>query len=663
MSRFRTLSAKLGLIGGTLLLVALASISFTLWASWQLEGGAAAVNEAGRMRMQTWRIAQTLGRGDTAQLAQQVAQFDRSVVLLRNGDPARPLFLPHDARSTQAFLDVQRDWQTLRAQWTGSAAPNAAEAARQAEAFVQHIDVLVSSVETRLSSLTGILNALQLFMVALTVASAVTLLYSAYLFVFNPLERLQTGLARAREGDLSARVTVDSSDEFGELSEGFNRMAETLQGLYQNLEVKVEEKTVRLAAQHERLSTLYQATAFAAHAATLDELAQGFAQRVRRAAHADAAAIRWSDEGNRRYVMLASDGLPAEVAANEHCVMTGDCLCAQPQEEALTRVIPIRSESTEPLLGHCERAGYRTVVSVPVRLQDRLVGEMDLFYTTQATLTDEDRGLLDTLANHLAVAIEGLRASALEREAAVAAERGLLARELHDSIAQSLAFMKIQIALLRAALRRDDDAQVARTVGELEAGIHESLSDVRELLVHFRTRSGVALRRHSRHAAALRTTRSGQPGWLQRPDADERVRRRRRPATLRRGDARPAVAARAQPQGRIRIRVHRARSRHAPQSRTDGNAARHRIAHVVLVARHVQHDDGEPAAASLAASPAARCVDCRCTSAGHRCAAGGAATSQSRCVAQRAAPDSGRRADYRAARPALGAPARPLEPA
>ncbi|WEY40654.1 type IV pili methyl-accepting chemotaxis transducer N-terminal domain-containing protein [Paraburkholderia sp. SUR17] len=501
MSRFRTLSAKLGLIGGTLLLVALSSISFTLWASWQLEGGAAAVNEAGRMRMQTWRIAQTLGRGDAVQLAQQVAQFDRSVVLLQSGDPARPLFLPHDARSTQAFLDVQRDWQTLRAQWTGPAAPSAAEAARQAEAFVEHIDVLVSSVETRLSSLTGILNALQLFMVALTVASAVTLLYSAYLFVFNPLERLQTGLARAREGDLSARVAVDSSDEFGQLSEGFNRMAETLQGLYQNLEVKVEEKTVRLAAQHERLSTLYQATAFAAHAATLDELAQGFAQRVRRAAHADAAAIRWSDEANRRYVMLASDGLPAEVAANEHCVMTGDCLCAQPQEEALTRVIPIHSESAEAMLGHCERAGYRTVVSVPVRLQDRLVGEMDLFYQTQAALTDEDRGLLDTLANHLAVAIEGLRASALEREAAVAAERGLLARELHDSIAQSLAFMKIQIALLRAALRRDDDAQVTRTVGELDAGIHESLSDVRELLVHFRTRTN-----EEDIAAALRIT-------------------------------------------------------------------------------------------------------------------------------------------------------------
>ena len=62
MTRSRTLRAKLGAVGGALLLLALLSIGLTLWVTWQLEGGAAAVNEAGRMRMQTWRMAQTLGQ-------------------------------------------------------------------------------------------------------------------------------------------------------------------------------------------------------------------------------------------------------------------------------------------------------------------------------------------------------------------------------------------------------------------------------------------------------------------------------------------------------------------------------------------------------------------------------------------------------------------------
>ena len=97
MPRSWSLSAKLGAIGGALLLMAFASIGLTLWVTWQLEGGAAAVNEAGRMRMQTWRMAQTLARADAQQIAGLAAQFDQSVSVLQTGDPARPLLVPHDA--------------------------------------------------------------------------------------------------------------------------------------------------------------------------------------------------------------------------------------------------------------------------------------------------------------------------------------------------------------------------------------------------------------------------------------------------------------------------------------------------------------------------------------------------------------------------------------
>jgi two-component system nitrate/nitrite sensor histidine kinase NarX len=489
MRRAWTLSTKLGAIGGALLLMAMASIGLTLWVTWQLEGGAAAVNEAGRMRMQTWRLAQTLAGDDATRIEALAAQFDQSVILLRSGDPARPLFVPQDERSQAAFADVQRGWAVLSRAWVGAPAPAAPEVARQAQAFVDRIDIFVSAIEHQLSRLTAILNASQFMMVALAIGSAVTLLYSAYLFVFNPLARLQSGLARVGEGDLAARVEVSSDDEFGALAAGFNRMAQTLQGLYQNLEAKVQEKTLRLETQHARLAALYEAAAFVAHATTLDELARGFAQQVRRVARADASAVRWSDEANQRYLLLASDCLPQALVDEEQCIRAGDCFCGPPQAQATTRVIPLRSAGGPGLLGHCQRIGYEAVVSVPVRLQERLVGEINLFYRHATTLAEDDSALLETLASHLAGAIEGLRVGALERESAVAEERGLLARELHDSIAQSLAFLKIQVGLLRQAVRREDAEQVGRTLGELDAGVHESLSDVRELLVHFRTRT------------------------------------------------------------------------------------------------------------------------------------------------------------------------------
>jgi len=418
-----------------------------------------------------------------------LARFDQTLALLRSGDPTRPLFVPHDTASQTAFGQVQKDWQALRERWAASPAPSAAETTLQAETYVGHVDAFVNAIESQLSRWTALLNAFQFVMMALALASAVALLYSAYLFVFNPLARLQAGLARVGEGDLAARVEASSDDEFGVLADGFNRMAQTLQGLYQNLEARVQEKTLRLETERARLAALYEAAAFVASATTLDELARGFARQVRRVARADASAVRWSDETNQRYLMLASDCLPQQVIDAETCVATGDCFCGQPRASARTRVIAIRSTGAERMPGHCERAGFETVISVPVRLHERLVGELNLFYRSTATLNEEDRALLETLASHLAGAIEGVRAGALEREAAVAEERGLLARELHDSIAQGLSFQKIQVGLLRDALRRQDPTRAERVLDELDAGVRESLSDVRELLLHFRTRT------------------------------------------------------------------------------------------------------------------------------------------------------------------------------
>jgi two-component system nitrate/nitrite sensor histidine kinase NarX len=85
--------------------------------------------------------------------------------------------------------------------------------------------------------------------------------------------------------------------------------------------------------------------------------------------------------------------------------------------------------------------------------------------------------------------MENLRLNALEKEAAVSQERTFLARELHDSIAQSLAFLKIQLQLMRDAIGSGDARQIEKTLSEIDAGVRESYGDVRELLVHFRTRA------------------------------------------------------------------------------------------------------------------------------------------------------------------------------
>ena len=109
--RHWSLGAKLALVGAPFLLLAVLSIALTLWVSWQLDGGAAAVNEAGRMRMQAYRMSMAVGTGETVVLPQFATEFERSLDLLRHGDLERPLFVPWDDGIHRRFAVVERDWE------------------------------------------------------------------------------------------------------------------------------------------------------------------------------------------------------------------------------------------------------------------------------------------------------------------------------------------------------------------------------------------------------------------------------------------------------------------------------------------------------------------------------------------------------------------------
>ena len=411
-----SLANKLMRLGVGMLLVALASIGLTLWVTWQLEGGAGAVNEAGRMRMQTWRLVSAV-QSDVPQpgIRTLVAQFDQSLALLRQGDRARPLFMPWSDAVTGEFESVNRIWAQQRNQWLLTPRPMAADAMRAADTFVTAIESLVSAMEHQLSRLTAILNLFQFGMMALAIGGSVVMLYTGYLYVINPLGHLQQGLGRIEAGDFATRIEVDIQDEFGQVAAGFNGMAGKLQTMYEGLEAQVEAKTRRIEAQRARMEALYEVSAFLASANTIEELSRGFSQRVRAVMKADAVAVRWSDDANQRYLMLASDCFPQEMVDEERSLIAGACACGNLQPDARTRVIPILSHEAAPMRD-CIRAGYQSLVSVPVRLQQRLIGEIDLFFRSDVKLGPEEVELLDALASHLASALEGLRAAALERE-------------------------------------------------------------------------------------------------------------------------------------------------------------------------------------------------------------------------------------------------------
>jgi two-component system nitrate/nitrite sensor histidine kinase NarX len=486
------LGSKLAVVGLPFLMAALLSIVATLWVSWQLDGGAAAVNEAGRMRMQAYRMALVVSSQEHGELVALEKEFSQSLDVLRHGDTERPLFMPWDEKVRVHFSNVQTDWAAFQSHWLTkeSSISSHDPLVLRAETvrFVADIDALVASIEAHMARWTSILHLLQMGVLSLAIFGAAVLIFTGYRFVLEPVTLLKQAIQKIQAGDWGARVERVTSDEFGTLADGFNTMAEHLQRMYKNLETKVKEKTLELEEKSERLESLYEVTAMVANATHLDALAQDFSKSMLRIARADAVAVRWSDQANQRFIMLASTGLPSSMVEDEQCLHAGDCHCGAIATDHQLRVIPIYALAPAALQ-HCAKAGFSTVVNVPIRIYERVMGEVDLFFHARVSPSEAERSLYEALNSHLASAMENLRLNALEKEAAVSQERQLIASELHDSIAQSLAFLKIQVQLLRDALASGSQSEIQNVLQDIDSGVRESNGDVRELLLHFRTRA------------------------------------------------------------------------------------------------------------------------------------------------------------------------------
>jgi two-component system, NarL family, nitrate/nitrite sensor histidine kinase NarX len=100
-------------------LVALLAIGSTLFFSWQLEGGAAAINDVGSERMRSFHIAFLLAQlvqhpsaGLRHDVESKVTQFEKVLTGLERGDHLRPVALPKEPQVRAQMGRLRRDWQS-----------------------------------------------------------------------------------------------------------------------------------------------------------------------------------------------------------------------------------------------------------------------------------------------------------------------------------------------------------------------------------------------------------------------------------------------------------------------------------------------------------------------------------------------------------------------
>ncbi len=134
--------------------------------------------------------------------------------------------------------------------------------------------------------------------------------------------------------------------------------------------------------------------------------------------------------------------------------------------------------------------GDLRLVSVPLTGGGQWQGVMPFQLLPGSTLEPWQAQVLETLGRHVATALANTRRVEERHRLAVYEERSVIARELHDSIAQSLSYLKIQIALLQSRIREIGHPELLKTVDELKVGLNTAYSGLRALLTTFRLSPG-----------------------------------------------------------------------------------------------------------------------------------------------------------------------------
>src|SRR5574343_2094389 len=184
-----------GKITGLLVLfffVAVAAIGTTLYVSWQLEGSAAAINDAGSQRMRAYLMGYLMtgnnavsAEATSAELHTELKKFDQILHDLESGDPERPLAAPRDIETLTEIRVLKTEWSLhgrplieryLEEKNTSPHLDSAQVYRHWVGGFVRQINSLVMRMEHNYAYSTNLLRAVQIALFALALLGTLVLI-------------------------------------------------------------------------------------------------------------------------------------------------------------------------------------------------------------------------------------------------------------------------------------------------------------------------------------------------------------------------------------------------------------------------------------------------------------------------------------------------------
>ncbi len=341
------------------------------------------------------------------------------------------------------------------------------------------------------------LQILSLLLIAIIVLIGMRRLQKSVLL---PIQQLIKANNQFKRGQTQTRVSIKGYREFEVLGSSFNDMAGTIETYQRSLESEVQIKTQHLVKANQVLSLFYDfsksLTTSQVSLYQLDDLIADFSKAL---PHLEfTLCIQNKYITNKNAIVLHGKKMKelCKKLSCESCgIKNGEHTKSYPivhQQETFGE-LRVRPKSTLVMnrsfvTDGDDNADNHSNITPEQRIQMTEAGS--IFPFVSAELDAQNDELIVALTNLISTALSLRKQRQQEHQLILFEERSTIARELHDSLAQSLSYLKIQVSVLERHLKNAGSepvqAPVYQNIEQIKIGLGSAYQQLRDLLVTFR---------------------------------------------------------------------------------------------------------------------------------------------------------------------------------
>lgn len=324
--------------------------------------------------------------------------------------------------------------------------------------------------------------------------SLVLVLWHLHTGLLRPLQILEDKVTKICQDNSATWLQADEIGGLRNFAEAIQNLNDELLDLYEDMDGRVAQQTKRLAQKSASLKILYEVAASINQAEDLTTLLIRYLKVFKDMANGRAATLQLFTITGRKRLIACIDSeervrqinelLPLPLCRCGRVLLPGEILCE------FKLAYGCASQCAGVMRGPHEVE----LLEIPLQYNQERLGVYRIWVDSfggRAASREDVRELLATIGHHFGVAIAKQRSDAQAHQVSIMEERNHLAHELHDSLAQTLASLRLRIRMLQDSIQQNVAHQaILRETQQVKTVVDDAYNELRELLGSFRSPIG-----------------------------------------------------------------------------------------------------------------------------------------------------------------------------